>query len=478
MTMRTVLATDIGAESGRVIAVHFDGQRLQTEEVYRFPNVPVMAHSTLYWDILRLWGDLQAGIHKAGQMDAIGVNTWGVDFALLDRHKRLVGNPVHYRDRRTDGMLDYVFSKVPRAEIFRQTGIQVLSLNSLYQLASLARNDDPALRSAAHFLTIPDLLYFWLTGVIVNEFTNTTTTQCYNPRTRDWTREILDMLGIPAGIFGPVTEPGQALGSYHGMPVVLAPHHDTACAVLGVPASGADFAYLSSGTWSLLGLELPEPLITDAALAANVTNEGGYGGTFRFLKNIMGLWLLQESRRHWATEGIEYSYEELLKLASEALPFRSLVDPDDGAFLAPGDMPSRLRAYCATTEQPIPETPGSLTRCIFESLALKYRHVLQQLVDLTGRRVETLYIVGGGSQNAILCQMTANATGCKVQTGPVEATALGNALVQLIALGELKSIAEGRALLRESIPMGIYEPREKAVWDSAYARFGTLLERA
>jgi rhamnulokinase len=475
MAVRTVLAIDIGADSGRVIAVHFDGQCLSYDEIYRFQNVPVTVRGTLHWDILRLWGDVQTGIRKASNPAALGIDTWGVDFALLDRAGRLLGNPVHYRDQRTEGIPDYVHARVPFKEIFKRTGIQFMSINSLYQLASLVKNQDPMLENAASFLMVPDLLYYWLTGVKVNEFTDATTSQCYDPRAGNWAFDLLEQLGIPSRLFGPITPPGQILGNYGSIPAVLAAHHDTASAVVGVPAQTPNFAYISSGTWSLLGMELPEPVINDAALQANITNEGGYGGTYRMLKNIMGMWLIQEARRTWIAEGQEYSYDQLTQMANDAKPFESLVDPDNSQFLPPGDMPGRIRQYCQQKGQPAPESVGAVARCIFESLALKYRHVLRQQAALTGRPVEALHIVGGGSRNALLCQMTADATGCRVIAGPVEATALGNAISQLIALGDLKSVEEGRALVRSSFEMSVYEPRDLSPWDAVEPRFKALL---
>ncbi len=478
MATRTVLAIDIGAESGRVMGVHFDGQCLTYEEIHRFPNMPVNVRGTLHWDILRLWGDVQTGIRKASNAAALGIDTWGVDFAFLDRAGHLLSNPVHYRDQRTEGVPDWVHPKVPFKEIFARTGIQYMQINSLYQLASLVKNQDPLLDNAANFLMVPDLLYYWLTGVKTNEFTDATTSQCYDPRAGTWAFDLLEKLGIPTRLFGEITPPGQILGQFGSIPAVLAPHHDTASAVVAVPTQTPNFAYISSGTWSLLGMELSHPVISDAALQANITNEGGYGGTFRFLKNIMGMWLIQESRRTWMAEGQEYSYDQLTRMAESEKPFRSLVDPDNPLFLLPGDMPGRIRQYCKETNQPVPESVGAVARCIFESLALKYRHVLRQQITLTGQPVEALHIVGGGSLNTLLCQMAADATGIKVVGGPVEATALGNAIVQLIALGDLKSVAEGRELVRNSFQLSVYEPQDTASWDTVDPRFKALLERS
>ncbi len=478
MATRTVLAVDIGAESGRVMAVHFDGKCLSYEEIDRFQNVPVTVRGTLHWDILRLWGDVQAGIRKASNPAALGIDTWGVDFAFLDRAGHLLSNPVHYRDQRTEGIPDFVHARAPFKEIFARTGIQFMQINSLYQLASLVKNQDPALDNAASFLMVPDLLYYWLTGVKVNEFTDATTSQCYDPRAGTWAFDLLEKIGIPTRLFGEITPPGQVLGQYGSIPAVLAPHHDTASAVVAVPTTTRNFAYISSGTWSLLGMELPHPVISDAVLEANITNEGGYGGTYRFLKNIMGMWLIQEARRTWMGEGHEYSYDQLTHMAQETPPFGSLIDPDNGLFLPPGDMPGRIGQYCQQAGQPIPGSVGAVARCIFESLALKYRQVLRQQIALTGQPVEALHIVGGGSRNTLLCQMTADATNCRVIAGPVEATALGNAITQLIALGDLKSVEEGRALVRDSFELSVYEPRDTAAWDSAEPRFTALLGRS
>jgi rhamnulokinase len=478
MTRRTVLAVDIGAESGRVMAIHFDGQRLAYEEVYRFPNVPVQVRGTLYWDILRLWGDVQIGIGKASHPAAIGIDTWGVDFGFLDRAGHLLGNPVHYRDQRTNGMVDYVYGKVAREEIFARTGIQIMAINSLYQMASLVRNQDPALANAAHFVTVPDLLYYWLTGVRVNEFTISTTTQCCDPQKKDWAFDLLDRVGIPTRLFGEISQPGQILGQYDNVPVVLGPLHDTESAIVAVPSQTANYAYNSSGTWSLLGLELTEPMINADALRIDITNEGGFGGTFLMLKNVTGLWLIQESRRAWQAEGQEYDYDTLIRLASEAPPLVSLLNPDDPLFMPPGRMPDRIRQYCGQTGQPVPESVGALARSVFESLAFRYRYVLREMLALTGKKIEALHIVGGGSLNSLLCQMTADAVGCQVIAGPVEATALGNAIVQLIALGDLKSVAEGRALVRDSFPLRVYQPGDSTPWDAAELRFKGLAERS
>lgn len=476
MNVPHVLAVDLGAESGRVMRIGFDGEAFHLEEVHRFANTPVWVRGTLYWDALRLWHEIHTTLdaHRADAA-SVGVDSWGVDFALLDRTGDLLANPVHYRDGRTEGMMDWVFERVPRRTIFERTGIQFMPINTLYQLASLVQANSPLLEAAETLLTLPDLFHYWLTGQRGCEFTHATTTQCYNPRRGDWDRATLDTLGVPLGLLAPIRGPGTRLGDHDGLPVILPAAHDTGCAVAAVPAQTPDFAYLSSGTWSLLGLEVHGPVINDGAYAANVTNEGGYGDTFRLLKNIMGLWLAQQCQRTWEREGLAYTYGQLAALAGEAEPFRSLVDPDDPTFLPPGDMLGRIRDFCQASGQPVPATPGQVMRTIYESLALKYRYVLDQLLALTGRRVERLHIIGGGARSELLCQMAANATRREVIAGPYEATALGNGLIQLITLGEIESVADARAIISRLPEIARYEPQDATPWSEAYDRFTTIM---
>lgn len=477
--MKHVIAIDLGAESGRVLRVGFDGAAFHFEEIHRFPNIPVEARGTLHWDVLRLWHEITIGIGLAGKdIAGIGVDTWGVDFALLDRAGNLLSNPVHYRDSRTDGMYDWVFERVPRRAIFERTGIQFMIINTLYQIASMVASNHPALEQAATFLPIPDLFNYWLTGEKTAEFSHASTMQIYNPRTGDWDFETLRAIGAPISMFGPIVQPGTRIGAYNGIPVIAPACHDTGSAVVGVPTTTTNYAYLSSGTWSLIGLEVTEPVINDAAYAANVTNEGGAYGTFRLLKNVMGLWIAQQCRATWLKKGTDYSYDQLTAAAIEAEPFRSLIDPDDDLFLAPGDMPARIRQFCQRTGQPAPETVGQTVRAVYESLALKYRLALDRLVKLTGTPVERLHIIGGGTQNKLLNQMTADATGRVVITGPVEATALGNAIVQFIALGELGNVAQARKILSKTVGTETYEPENTADWQAAYERFQTYLSTA
>ncbi len=476
MSEKHVIAVDLGAESGRVIQVGFDGKRFALEEIHRFPNTPVMVRGTLHWDALRLWHEITTGIEQAADgASSLGLDAWGVDFALLDRDGKLLANPVHYRDSRTEGMMEWVFERVPRRTIFERTGIQFMVLNTLYQLASLACNNSPLLDVAATFLMIPDLLNYWLSGTRCCEFTDATTTQFYNPRTGDWDWKTISALGIPTDIFPAIVPPGTGLGDFNGIPVIAPACHDTGSAVVAVPTTTADYAYCSSGTWSLFGLEVSEAMINDAAYEGNVTNEGGVNNTFRLLKNVAGMWLAQQCRATWNEQGVEYSYDQLTAEAKTAEPFRSLVDPDDERFLPPGDMPSRIREFCRETGQPEPQTIGQVMRTVYESLALKYRVTLDTLIGITGRTVERLHIIGGGSQNALLCQMTADALGRTVIAGPVEATALGNAIVQFISLGEVGSIAEAREILSKSVGTVRYEPQQTALWEDAVGRYKTLL---
>lgn len=470
---KTVLTVDLGAESGRVMAVSFDGQTLHLEELHRFPNRPVTVRGTLHWDILHLWDDIQMGIArgKSYQPAALGVDTWGVDFGVLDGQGTLLSNPVHYRDGRTNGMMERLFDKVPRNSVYEQTGIQFMPINTLYQLMSMVELRSPLFDTAATFLTIPDLLNYWLTGEKVCEFSNATTTQLYNPHTGTWATDLMEAVGIPAHIFPPIIPPGTHLGTWEGIPVIAPATHDTGSAVAGIPTQTAHFAYISSGTWSLVGLEVKEALVTPAALAANVTNEGGVNNTFRLLKNVMGLWIVQQCRAAWEAAGQSYEYADLVAQAEAAPPLRSLIPVNDPRFLPPGDHVALVRTLCAENGQPIPDTAGAVIRTVLESLALAYRAVLETLEQLSGQAVEVIHVVGGGSQNRLLCQMTANATGKRVLAGPVEATVIGNALVQLIALGELSDLHQARQMVAQMSNLQEYLPQHREMWEDAYGRW-------
>ena len=493
---KNYLAFDFGAESGRAIMGNFDGDRLALAEVHRFLNTPVRLPGVLHWNILQLWQEIKNGIERGvrssgGAPASIGIDTWGIDFGLLDRNGALIGNPTHYRDQRTDGMIDAACARVPKAEIFGQTGIQFMQINTLYQLFAMVLKQDPALESAATFLTVPDLFNYWLTGRKVCEFSNATTTQAFNPTQHGWATELLISLGIPTHIFPEIVTPGTILGPMQRaigdelnirtvIPVVAPACHDTGSAVAAVPATNQRFGWISSGTWSIVGAEVPNAVVNAETLAYNLTNEGGVNGTYRLCKNVAGLWLVQECRRTWAREGTEHSYAELTALAAAAAPFHAIIDPDHSVFLKPSelgdDMPSRIRARCQATGQPLPESKGAIIRCALESLALKYRWVLEKLELILGYRLEPLHIVGGGTQNQLLCQLTADATGRQVIAGPVEATAIGNVIMQALALGDLASLAEGRDLIRRSFDVVSYAPtHDRAAWDEAYDRLGKQL---
>ena len=476
--MRHVVAIDLGATSGRVIDVQFNGDTITLEPLHRFMNLPVTASNTLYWDVLSLWREIQEGLERIPHpTSSIGVDTWGVDFALLDRNGQLLANPIHYRDRNRDGIMEWVFERVPRREVFARTGIQFMQLNGLYQLAEWVRHPSPLLNAAHTLLTLPDLFHYWLTGTRSCEFTDATTLQFYNPTLGDWDRELLSQIGIPTHFLSEIVMPGTRLGNWNGIPVIAPATHDTGSAVVAVPTTTSDFAYLSSGTWSLLGLELDHPIMNDLAYEANVTNEGGYGGTFRLLKNIMGLWLIEQSLAVWSREGASYRYEDFPSLiGTVADPFRSMVDADDMRFFSPGDIPAHIRAYCQETNQPVPTTHAEVLTCIHVSMAMKYRYVLEMLLKVANRTITHLYIIGGGSRNHTLNQMTANAIGLPVLAGASEATALGNGLVQLIALGELGNLAQARQMLSDSIHPTQYEPSDSAQWTEAYQRFIEIIQ--
>jgi rhamnulokinase len=472
--VKRLLAVDLGAESGRTVLGSFDGERLAVEEIRRFPNMPVEVGGTLQWDVLRLYADVLDGVRAAGPVESLGVDTWGVDFGLLDRAGRLLGNPVHYRDRRTAGMPEATFRLVPREEIYERTGIQFIPINTLFQLMALVTSKDPQLEVADRILTMPALLAYWLTGTQADEFTDATTTQCYDPRAGSWATGMLEKLGIPARIFGDVVQPGTDLGApraelaLEASRVIAPATHDTASAVAAVPFESNDAAFISSGTWSLVGVEIGEPVINQQALEANLTNEGGVAGTFRLLKNVMGLWLLQECRRAWSVKGADMPYDDLLRLADGAPPFAAVIDPDDERLLRrPGDMPALIAQLAAESGQRLRPEPGAVARCILESLALKYRRTIDQLERVSGLTIRTVHVVGGGSNNRLLCQMTADACGRPVVAGPAEATSLGNLLVQAIALNLVSSLEQARELVRRSVALELYEPKSTHEWDIA-----------
>lgn len=469
--MSNYLAVDLGAESGRVILGSLAEGKLSLEELHRFANQPVQLPAGLYWDSFRLFHEIVEGLSLAGRerklrVEGIGIDTWGVDFGLIGNDGGLIDCPRHYRDPRTNGMPERLFQKVPRAEVFGYTGIQVMQLNTLYQLYALRLSGSPALDQAERLLFMPDLFNYWLTGVQRAEVTVASTSQFYDPRARRFATALLERLGIPTRMLPELIEPGRQLGTLlphlaestglGGAPVFATAAHDTASAVAAVPGEGDDWCYVSSGTWSLMGVELPEPVIHERCSSLNFTNEQGAGGRTRLLKNIAGLWLLQECRRAWAAEGERLSYEDLARLAEEAGPAQATIDPD--GFLQPGNMPARIAQWCIEHSLPAPRGKGEICRLILESLAQRYREVLDGLESLIGRPIRTIHIVGGGSRNTLLNRLVASRTGRRVIAGPVEATAAGNVLVQAIGAGEIRNLEEAREIVRRSFDIQVFAP--------------------
>ncbi len=492
MTERIYLAVDLGAESGRVIAGRLADGRIELQELHRFPNGPVEVAGTLRWDVLRLWSEIQDGLAKAAdrfgdQIISVGVDTWGVDYVLLSATDEILGQPYHYRDARTQGVMEQAFDRVSREEIFSQTGLQFMPFNTLFQLVAAQLTDPELLALADRFLMMPDFFHWLLCGSRVVEFTNATTTQLLHATDRTWATDLLRKFDLPPHIFPEIVQPGTKLGALRPevaartglarIDVVAPATHDTGSAVAAVPTGQtgrANWAYISSGTWSLIGVEVQDAILTPEALAQNVTNEGGIDGTYRLLKNVMGLWLVQECRRSFERRGRTYDYSGLTAAAADAEPFRSLVDPDHDSFLNPDDMPSALQERCRATGQPVPETDGQLMRCALESLALKYRRVLEGIETLTGEPIETIHVVGGGANNKLLNQFTANACGRPVIAGPVEATALGNVLIQARAAGDIGTLADIRTVVRASSELETFEPADGDAWRAASARFQAI----
>ncbi|MEW6045326.1 MAG: rhamnulokinase family protein [Bacillota bacterium] len=485
-----MVAFDLGAESGRAVLGRFDGRRLTVEEVHRFPNEPVQAAGHLYWDFLRLFAEMKRGLGAARRahgaaLGAIGVDAWGVDFALFTADGELVANPYHYRDPHTKGMMERAFSILPARELFQITGIQMMPINTLFQLLALKTANSPLLRAASTLLMMPSAFSYLLSGEPVDEFTAVSTSQLYNSRAGCWASPILNAFDLPERLFPTVRRPGTVVGALRqehahelGMeptPVVLPAGHDTACAVAAVPASpsspGRTRAYISSGTWSLVGVERQQPITTEKAFAANLSNEGGVFGTFRLLKNVMGLWLLQQCQRQWQREGFDATYSELTRMASGARGRQCFIDPDDESFLRPTNVVESIQRFCRQTGQRVPEDRAEIVRTILKSLALKYRWVIEQIQEVTGSFVDRIHVVGGGARNELLCQLTADVTGRPVIAGPVEATAVGNLLMQAKALGEITTLEELRSVVRESFATTLYEPGRTADWEDTYQYF-------
>lgn len=482
------LAFDLGASSGRAILGTLEDGKIAMEEVHRFSNDPVMLNGTMYWDTLRQFHEIKQGMAKAkerGVYESIGIDTWGVDFGLLDEHGDLMENAVHYRDGRTRGMIENVFSKIPKDRLYEITGNEFMYFNTIFQMDALKEKRPWLLDRAGRFLFTPDLFNYFLTGEQKCEYTMATTSSMFDIRKKEWSREAAGALGLPERIFPEVIGSGTVVGelkqeicdelALSPKKVIAVASHDTQSASVAVPTQEDEFIFISCGTWSLYGTELPEPVINARSLQLSVTNEGSYGGKVNFLKNITGLWMVQECRRQWIREGHTYSFGELESLAGEAGAFQSYIDVNAPEFIPAGDMPERIREYCRKTGQPIPGTVGGIIRCIDQSLALRYRYVLEQIQSCLGKRYHRIYMIGGGIQSKMLCRMTACATGCEVIAGPVEATALGNLVVQFMALGRISDIKEARAIVARSEQVEVYYPEDAVVWDAAYEDFKKYL---
>ncbi len=484
------LAFDFGASSGRAIIGELDGGKLNMREIHRFSNDPVMMNGRFVWDLPRLYFDVVSALKIAareGGVDSIGINTWGVDYGLLDRNGRIIGNPVHYRDIRTQNVMEKAFEIVPKDRIYEKTGLAFLEFNTLYQLLAARLENDPSMEIAQSLLFMPDLFAYFLTGVKGTEYTIASTSQMVDPHTRGWAEDLIGEMGLDKKILGEITEPGNVRGilskqiqeetGLGDVPVIAVGGHDTASAVAAVPTDSDDFAYISSGTWSLVGGESRTPVINEEAKAANFTNEGGVFGTIRVLKNVMGLWIIQECKRAWDDEGRKHSFAELVNLAEKAPALAAFFDPDDSAFLRPGAMPERIVAHINESGQKAPVDIGGITRSVYESLALKYRWCIQRYEEFTGKSVKALYIVGGGSNNALLNQFTADALGIPVYAGPDEATAIGNLMMQSAVLGDVEGLTGIRKVVRKSFaPKAIMPGGDKALWDSAYEKFTTVFD--
>jgi len=483
MTKR-VLAFDFGASSGRAIIGCFNGDKITLEEVHRFSNDPVSVGGTVYWDVLRLFYEIKQGIIKAkiaGGFDSIGIDTWGVDFGLIDSEGKLMENPVHYRDARTVGLVDEAFKTMPKEKLYGITGIQFMELNTLFQLISLKKYRPWMLERADKMLFMPDLFGYMLTGKMCAEYSIASTSQLIDLDKRTWSKEILDAFGIKESVFAPLVQPGTVLGELSKevceecgvdpVPVISVCGHDTQSAITSVPCEDGDFAFLSSGTWSLFGTELDKPIVNETSMNINITNEGGFDGSTGFLKNIIGLWLIQESRRQWKREGKEYSYADLEKLALAAEPVKCFIDPDAPEFVPHGNIPERVREFCRKTGQYVPETVGEIMRCIYESLAMKYRLTFEKLRECTERDYPVIHVIGGGTKDGLLCQMTANSCDRTVKAGPIEATVMGNVAVQLMSDGSVENIGQARKIVADSSELKTFEPKDTDKWAGAYEDF-------
>ena len=478
----TYLAFDLGAESGRAFLGSLENGKLDIREIHRFANEAVEYGGSMHWDAPRIWLEIRKSLAMVDKprLAGMGVDTWGVDYALLGQRGELLQNPYHYRDPRNISAFDEVLARVSRADIYRATGIQLMAINTLYQLYAAQRDTPTILAAAEKMIMMPDLFHYWMTGNAVCEYTDASTTQFMNPVTRKWAVDLLEQLGLPSRLPAEIVEPGSVVGhllpgisrntTLNGTPVIAPGSHDTASAVAAITARG-NAAFISSGTWSLIGTELTAPILSEEAMRFNFTNEGGVCGTTRLLKNVMGLWMLQGCRRAWVAQGRECDYAQLTEEAAGAAAFRSIVNPDSGLFLSPADMPAAIDEYCRKTDQPCPDSPGAYTRTILESLALKYRVILRNMASVTGQQTELIRVIGGGSKSRLLNQFTADATGKRVLAGPTEAAVLGNIGVQMLATGSAGSLEEMRGIVERSFPVDVYEPRDTEAWNRASVRF-------
>ena len=491
MSPSKYLALDIGADSGRAIVGTIKDNHLQLEEIHRFPNRQVRIHGRIYWDFLYLFDEIKKGLEKAAtnghkDVQSIGVDTWGVDFGLLDNTGQLVGNPVCYRDERTIGMMEIAFQKISKRDIYQHTGIQFIELNTLYQLLSMVEENNPQLQISDQFLFLPDLFNYLLTGRKVAEYSIASTSQLMDVNTKSWSKPVFDQLGLPLKLMPPVVETGTNLGplleeiaqevDLDQLDVIATAGHDTACAVAAVPAQSGNWAYLSSGTWSLLGIECENPIVNGESFKIGFTNEGGVNGTIRFLRNIMGMWLLERCRVIWKKKGKSADYDDLLKQAMNSQPFKQIINPDHESFMNPPDMPKAIEKFCRNTDQPVPENQGEFVRCILESLAFKYHFILDKINSMFPNKIDVMHVVGGGSRNKMLNQFIANALGIRVIAGPVEATAIGNILIQAISKVRIKSLEEGRAMVANSFTLHKFEPEDHTTWENRYQNVTNLFE--
>ena len=503
-TIKHYLALDLGAESGRAILGTLEKGKITLSEEHRFLTgpeyLPTMypdrvpdllgGDNSLVWDFVRFWHEIKKSIRivsKTVKLEAVGVDTWGVDFSLLDKNGLLLTSPYNYRDDRTNGMMEEAFKRLPKERIYDITGIQFMQLNTLYQMMALSSRGSPLLQIADKFLMVPDLINYWLTGSAVVEFTEATTSQCYDSRKGEWSEEIITAMGFPRHIFPEVVLPGTILGPLRESvsaellcetTVVATATHDTGAAVSAVPAEVEDFIWISSGTWSIIGMNTLKPVINELSYQNNFTNEGGVDGTFRFSKNMTGLWIVQQCRHQWQTEGKAYSYAELTEMAKKASPLKTFVDPDYKEFSQPGNMVEKVKKYCKITGQPVPENEGEVIRAVLQGLALRYRYVIEKLEEISGRKTSTIHIVGGGTKNLLLNQFTADVLGRKVVVGPIEATATGNLIAQAIAMGDIASWQEGASVIRSSFKISTFMPGDKTPWNAAYESFKNNFKKA